>query len=60
MTLKTIPSEAFVDVEEDEQQREEILEEDLPSLEEGIVHYYESEEGVEDEQVRGCSKSNRP
>ena len=49
MTLRTEPSETFVNQEEDLKQREEILAGDLSSSEEGVVHYYGSEMEVDDD-----------
>ena len=52
MTLRTRPSETFVNQGEDLKQREEILAGDLLGSEKGLVHYYRSEMEVDDEEVQ--------
>ena len=50
MKNATTPSQTYVDKESDKQQREQILQEELPTVEHDIVHYYGSEDEVEDDQ----------
>ena len=46
MTLKATPNEAFVNQEEDKEQKKQILKEDIFDCKEGIVHFYGSQEEV--------------
>ena len=51
MTFEIGPNETFVNEDQEQEQREEILGGDLPSCEEGIVHYYGSELELDDEEI---------